>query len=75
MASGYDVTIKFHQHHMIERVTRAVDAVNVFDVFCSCYTVILAVSQNIVQLLHHVSDFLISISKHVNDSSVTPHHT
>ena len=29
MASGYDVTIKLYQHHMIERVTRAVDAINV----------------------------------------------
>ena len=45
MASGYDVTAKLNQHHMIERVTRAVDAINVLDVFCSCYPVIPAVSQ------------------------------
>ena len=45
MASGYDVTIKLYQHYVIERVTRAVDAVNVFDVIRSCYTFISAVSQ------------------------------
>ena len=42
MASGYDVTIKVYQHYLIERVTHAVDPINVLDVFCSCYTVILA---------------------------------
>ena len=45
MASGYDVTIKLYQPHMMERVTRAVDANNVLNVFCSCYSVIPAVSQ------------------------------
>ena len=45
MASGYDVTIKLYQQHVIERVMRAVDAINVLDAFCSCYTLISAVSQ------------------------------
>ena len=57
MGSGYDVTIKLYQHHVIERVTRVlwccgrlpahlpVDAINVLDVFCSCYPVIPAFSQ------------------------------
>ena len=45
MASGYDVTIKLHQHQVTERVMCAMNAINVFDVFSSCYTVVLAVSQ------------------------------
>ena len=44
-ASGYDVTIKLYQHHVIERVT-TVDSINAgTHVFCSCYCVIPAVSQ------------------------------
>ena len=40
---GYDVTIKLYQHHVIDHT---VDTINVvLDVFCSCYTVISAVSQ------------------------------
>ena len=39
MASGYDVAIK----HVIERVTCAMNAIDVFDVCYSCYTVISAV--------------------------------
>ena len=43
--SGYDVTMKtVLLIRVIERVTRAVDAMNVLDVFYSCYTVISAVS-------------------------------
>ena len=37
--SGYDFTIKLHQHLLIERYARTVDAINVLNVFCSCYTV------------------------------------
>ena len=33
MASGYDVTIKLYQHHVIEKVTRAVGAINVLMYF------------------------------------------
>ena len=48
--SGYDVTIKLYQHHVIERHNYACrghvpDAINVLGVFCSFYTVISAVSQ------------------------------
>ena len=52
MASGYDVTTKLYQHHMIERATErimravcVVDAINVLDVFCSCNSLIPTVSQ------------------------------
>ena len=45
MAFGYDITIKPYQHHVIERVTHAMDAINVLNVFCSCYSVISAVNQ------------------------------
>ena len=45
MASGYDITIKLYQHHIIERIEHAVDAINVLHVFCSGYSVISAVSQ------------------------------
>ena len=49
MVSVYDVTIKLYRHRVIERHMHAVDAINdainVLDVFCSCCTVILAVSQ------------------------------
>ena len=49
MASGYDVTIELYQHHVTERHTRAVDAINdainVLDVLCRCYSVISATSQ------------------------------
>ena len=41
MASGYDVIITFT---VIERVMHAVNAIYVLHVFCSCYTVISAVS-------------------------------
>ena len=51
MASGCAITIKLYQHHVIERVMHAVDAINVLDVSCSRYTVISA-----VQLLYHVND-------------------
>ena len=44
MASSYDVTIETLLIRVIERVTHAVNAINVLDVFCSCYTVISAVS-------------------------------
>ena len=50
-ASGYDITEKLDQHHMIERVRvpltepLTVDAINVLDAFCSCYSAIPAVSQ------------------------------
>ena len=37
--------LKLYKCPLIERVMRAVDAINVLDVFCSCYTVISAVSQ------------------------------
>ena len=61
---------------MIEKVTRALDTYLFTHAFCSCYTVISAVSQTyIVQLLYHVSDLLTSICKHVNDLSTTPHCT
>ena len=46
----YDVTIKLYQYHMIKRVTsnacrgNVPDAINVLDVFCSCYAVISTVS-------------------------------
>ena len=74
MAFGYDITTKLNQHQVIERVTCAVNAINVLDVFYSCYTVILAVCQAyVVQLLYHVSDLLPSIYKCVNDSSI--HYT
>ena len=46
MASGHDVTIKLYQHHVIERHARLVDAINVLNIFCGCYTVISAVSQH-----------------------------
>ena len=45
MASGYDVTLKLCQHHVIERHTRAVDAINILEVICSFYTVVSAVRQ------------------------------
>ena len=51
LTACYDVTIKFYQHHVIKRVTHAVDmghvpdATNVLNVFCSWYSVISAVSQ------------------------------
>ena len=57
----YDVTLKLYLHHVIKRVTHAVDrghlldGINVFDVFCSCYAVI---SEYVVQLLYHVNDLL-----------------
>ena len=52
------------------------DAINVLDVFCSCYTVISAGSQTyVVQLLYHVSDLLTSICKHVNDLSIHNSYT
>ena len=40
MASVYNVTIKLYQHHEIEieRVTHALDIINVLNVFCSCYS-------------------------------------
>ena len=44
LLSGYDVAIKLYQHHMMERVIRIVEAINVLNVFCSCYTAISAVS-------------------------------
>ena len=44
MASGYDVTMKTLLIRVIERVKHAVNAINVLNVFCSCYTVISAVS-------------------------------
>ena len=44
MASDYDVTIKTLLIRVIETVMREVNAINVLDVFFSCYTVILAVS-------------------------------
>ena len=44
MASGYDVTIKTLPTHVIERVMHVMNAINELDVFCSCYTVISAVS-------------------------------
>ena len=44
MASGYDVTMKTLLIRLIERVMHAMNAINVLDVFCSCYTVISAVS-------------------------------
>ena len=34
-----------HQHHVIKREIRVLDAINVLDVFCSCYTAISAASQ------------------------------
>ena len=44
--------------------THATDAINVLDVFCSCYSVIPTVSQAyVVQLLYHVSNLLTSICK------------
>ena len=49
---------------MIERVTHAVDAINVLVVFCSCYTVISAV---IVQLHYHVSDLVTNVCERVKD--------
>ena len=58
MVSGYDVIVKLYQHHVIERHTHTVDAINVLYIFCSWYTVILAVKPNIVQLLYHVSSLL-----------------
>ena len=33
MASGYDITIKLYQHHVMERVTHAVDVINVLMYF------------------------------------------
>ena len=57
-------------------VTHAMGAINVLDVFCSCYTVISAVSQTyMVKLLYHVSDLLTRVCKCVNNLSATPHHT
>ena len=59
MASGYDVTIKLCKHHVIERVMRAVDAIYVLNVrtyvFCSCYSVISAVSQAYSSAALHLS--------------------
>ena len=78
MASGYDITIKLYQHHVIERYVYACcghrpDATNVvLDVFCSCYTVISAAGH---QLLYHVNNLLARVCKHINDSATTPHHT
>ena len=43
MGSGYEVTIKLYYHNVIERHTRAVDAIDAVNVFCSCYTVVSAV--------------------------------
>ena len=43
---------------MLERVTRAIGAINALNVYCGCYTVILAASQT---HLYHVSDLLTSI--------------
>ena len=37
-ASGYDVTIKLYHQPVIERATRAVNAIIALDVFCSCYS-------------------------------------
>ena len=71
MASGYDVTIKLYQNHVIERVTHAVDAINVLDVFCSCYSVIPAVSQTYFSCFTICKQFML----HVNNLSATPHHT
>ena len=42
MASDYDITIKLYQN-VIDRVTGVMNAINVLEVFCGCYSVISAV--------------------------------
>ena len=78
-ASGYDITINFYQHYVIERHTYAVNTCRMLlidgvytHVFCSYYAVISAVNQTyVVQLLYHVSDLLASMCNHKNDLSAT----
>ena len=55
---------------MIEKAACAVNAINVLDVFCSRYTVISAVT---VQLIYHVSDLLTSACTLVNNSLALAH--
>ena len=52
MASVMTSQKNFYQHHVMKRVIHAVDtrghmldAINVLDVFCSCYAVISAANQ------------------------------
>ena len=40
---------------MIERVTHAVNAINVLDVFCSCYTVISAVIERVTHAVNAIN--------------------
>ena len=82
MASGYDVTIKLYQHHMIERVTeRVMHAVHVVDAInVLMYFVVVTL---LFPLLAKHSSAALPCTGFVNKHPVnicpfiiaTPHHT